>query len=242
MRKNKKILCISMIVLALSAIGSLTVGVFAAPSIKNLHGNQETAVIRETSTDGTNTAQVLSKLKIYTNEAVTEQYKSKGADGKTVSTPLSDIIDLGKGTISVTNTNGISIPDKICSVDEMISAYYENAGPENRSEPEIDLKKLDQLTYWQDFKYEETDFRVISGANVSLNNKTIELQNGMIVAEIDGGEITRSADIDDYVIIQIDAASGEVHYLTMKNYDAESGKFTIEFPCIGPYMITQIMD
>lgn len=63
----------------------------------------------------------------------------------------------------------------------------------------------------------------------------------MIIAKIDGDEIIRSADIKDYLIIQIDATSGEIHYLAMQDYDADTGKYTIEFPCVGPYIITQIM-
>ena len=27
----------------------------------------------------------------------------------------------------------------------------------------------------------------------------------------------------------------------MKDYDSLNGRFTVEFPCLGPYMITQVM-
>lgn len=151
------------------------------------------------------------------------------------------MIDLGAGTLTEVNQNGNAIPDDISTVEEMIDSYCASANVEKPADKKVDLSNLDQLTYWLDFKYETTDYRVIAGEKADKDGIETTLDNGMIIAKIDGGEIIRSADIKDYLIIQIDATSGEIHYLAMQDYDADTGKYTIEFPCVEPYIITQIM-
>lgn len=230
-------------ILALTFCITGTWHVLASPSISSLHDMKETTVIEPVSTDGTNTGEILAQTGIYTNEAVSDQYRHTDEQGELVETPLSEMIDTGAGTITETDQNGNAIPDEISTVEEMLGTYCAAAKVEKTGEEhtDIDLSQLDQLTYWLDFKYETTDYRVIAGENVTKDGKATVLDNGMIVAEIGGGEIIRSAAIDDYLIIQIDAATGKLHYLTMKDYDVTTGRYTVEFPCVGPYMVTQVM-
>ena len=219
-------------VLALTFCVAGTWHVLASPSISSLHDIKETTVIDPVSTDGTNTGEILANAGIYTNEAVSDQYRYTDDKGELVSTPLSEMIDTGAGTLTETNQNGNAIPDEISTVEEMLDTYCKAAKVEKPDTvtADIDLSQLDQLTYWLDFKYKTTDYRVIAGENVAGKGQTTVLDNGMIVAEINGGEIIRAADIADYLIIQIDGTTGELHYLTMKDYDVTTGRYTVEFP------------
>lgn len=217
--------------------------VLASPSITSLHDTKETTVIEPVSTDGTNTGEILAATGIYTNEAVSDQYKHTDEQGELAATPLSEMIDTGAGTITETDQNGNAIPDEISTVEDMLDTYCAAAKVDKTGEEhtDIDLSQLDQLTYWLDFKYKTTDYRVIAGENVTKDGKATVLDDGMVVAAIDGGEIIRAANMEDYLIIQIDATTGKLHYLTMKDYDVTTGRYTVEFPCVGPYMVTQVM-
>ena len=239
MKKTCKILISSTLVIIACVIISFSA--FASPSITSVHGEKESTNVSPASDDGTNTASILSKESIYTNQAVEKQYMVKDSDGNLSDTPLSSVIMLAAGKITETDANGKQIPDGITSVKQLIETYCQSAKVEKPSAVDVDLEKLDQLTYWLDFKYESTDYRVIAGEEKALDDKKVALDNGMTETEIAGGEILRSGRIEDFVIIQIDATTGEVHYLKMKEYDEKTGKYVVQFPCIGPYMVTQII-
>ena len=57
-----------------------------------------------------------------------------------------------------------------------------------------------------------------------------------------GGEILRAASIEDYVIVQVDPITKKIYFIKMKEYDEKTGNYVADFPCVGPYMITQIMN
>lgn len=238
--KNKMIRA----VIVTGLIGALSLQAYASLSISDLHGNQNELEISAVSgePDDTNTAEVLSQCDIYTNEAIVEQYKEEDEFGKLQDTPLSVMVEEASGAVAETGANGKSIVEEIPSVSEMIEAYCEAVQVENKQDAEIDLRSLDQLTYLLDFKYASTDYRVVAGERVTTLRDAVKLDNGMFSARLRGGEIIRSAQPEKYVIVQIDPQTNEVYYLTMKDYDEKTGDFTVEFPCVGPYMITQIMD
>lgn len=83
-----------------------------------------------------------------------------------------------------------------------------------------------------DFKYTSTDYRVIRGDEIKIENRTEILENGMIHVRLHGGEILRCCSKDDFVIIQVEPVT---------EYDEKTGDYAADFPCIGPYMITQII-
>lgn len=239
MRLSNKIAAFAC--LSITMIFCMTVSVCAAPSISNLHEKQEVTVSLE-STDGTNTAEVLSQVGIYTNEAISDQYKIKDENGNLIPTHMSDMIDAAADTLTKTDENGKSIVDSIPTVTEILSNISKKSIDEYEKEYGYNPDDLDQLTYMQDFKYITTDYRVIAGEKVTVKNSTKVLDNGMIRVSIKGSEILRSASIDQYVIIQVDPVTEKIYFFKMKEYDEKNGDYTADFPCVGPYMITQIME
>lgn len=151
---------------------------------------------------------------IYTSRALPEQY-----DAGTAS-----VIELAEQTFEEMGTNGHTIAQTIPSVEEI----FAGTRPVKASGAEDDLGALSQLTYMQDFKLESTGWRIVPREGLP----------DVIVATIDGGEVTRSARQEDFVIVQVDLTTGERYTLPMQAYDPETGVFVVEFPCVGPYMIT----
>lgn len=95
------------------------------------------------------------------------------------------------------------------------------------------LDDLEQLTILQDIKYtmngnhvQNTD--LIDGASIQQHEMHVEKY-----------EAIRFARNQDFVILQFDLENHCVYQLTMKDYDSHTGAFTVEFPCVGPFMITQ---
>lgn len=223
-------------------VASFVIYAYATDSIKDLH-DEANVTVNEVSTDGTNTAVILAETGIYTNRAIAEQYmKTNEETGELEDTKLSIMVKDAESEIDETGTNGTAIVDDIPSVEEVLKDMSPNGEINFGEESGYDLSKLDQLTYMLDFKYVTTHYRVIAGVKVEYKEESVVLDNGMIEATIDGGEIMRSAAKEQFVIIQVDSVTEEVHFLTMKDYNAENGDYTVDFPCTGPYMICQIMD
>lgn len=237
MRTRRKIaaaVCVSVMLIMCIAISA-----FASPSISDLHDNNQVTVSPE-STDGTNTASLLSQVEIYTNEAISDQYKVKDKDGNLVSTDLSNMIDTAAGTATETDENGKSIVESIPDVTDILANISDNTADEYEEEYGFNTENLDQITYMMDFKYTSSDYRVIAGKEITDEKKTLD--NGMIQVSVKGGEILRSASIDDFVIIQVDTVTKKIFFFKMKEYDEKTGNYVADFPCVGPYMITQVMD
>lgn len=83
-----------------------------------------------------------------------------------------------------------------------------------------------------DFKYISTDYRVIPGEEIKINNKTEILENGKIRASVNGGEILRCGSKDDFVIVQVDPAADKVYYFTMTEYDEKKETILRIFPAL----------
>lgn len=213
---------------------------FASPSISNLHDPKAVTISSE-STDGTNTASILSTVEIYTNEAISDQYKQKDESGNLVPTDMSNLIDTAAATATETDKNGKSIVESIPTVTDILANISEKTVDEYEEEYGFNPENLAQLTYMMDFKYTSTDYRVIAGEGIMLENETKTLDDGMIQASVKGSEILRSASIDDYVIIQVDTITKKIFFFKMKEYHEETGNYVADFPCTGPYMITQVM-
>lgn len=94
--------------------------------------------------------------------------------------------------------------------------------------PAVELSSLKQLTAMLDFKFEKTDMAI---TDAGVFEEPVEVG-------IKGGEITKGGSIDDFIILQLNPETNEVYVLTMKTYDPETGDFTVDFPCFGPYMVT----
>ena len=132
--------------------------------------------------------------------------------------------------------------ESIPTVEEILQQLDPEQKTNIQEEYGYDPAVLDQLTYMMDFKYVVTRKRVLAGEVVQTKTEAVLLDNGMIEAFIEGSEVTRSADKEDYLIIQADPVSEKIYVLQMKEYDWETGDFVVDFPCVGPYMITQIME
>lgn len=234
MNERKKIVFAGMIV-ALS-LGSMVV--CAKSSINDLHDQSMEKVLME-SPDGTNTAEVLSELGTFSSKAVVSQYYEKDASGKLVESDLSRMILASESVLTETGFNGTSVVDEIPTVSELIA--YIDPQLESVKEPEYDLNKLDQLTYMQDLKYLSTGYRVITGAEKAVDGKEIRIDDGMLEVTLHGGEIIRSAQLEDYVILLVNPHTKDYTFLKMKEYDSETGIYTVVFPYNGPFMVLQNM-
>ena len=247
MRFRHKI-CTFVCVCMIGVLG-ITMRVYATPSISDFHDRKpKTATqtnqvtVAPDSTDGTNTSGILSESGIYTSEAISDQYKEKDADGNLIETDMSKMIDTAANTIAETDENGKSVVDSIPSVTDILKYINPHNDVDYEKEYGYDPDQLDQLTYMLDFKYISSNFRVIAGEKVQVGNKTEVLENGMIRASVKGGEILRAASIEDYVIVQVDPITKKIYFIKMKEYDEKTGNYVADFPCVGPYMITQIMN
>ena len=240
MRSRKKT-AVALLVCVMSVL-CMAGKVCAAPSISGLHENKKEVTISPESTDGTNTASLLSQVGIYTNEAISDQYKIKDKDGNLIPTDMSNMIDMAASTVTETDENGKSIVDEIPTVTEILSNISQNTVDEFEKEYGYNPDNLDQLTYMMDFKYISTDYRVIAGKKVTIGNKAEVLDNGMVRASINGGEILRASDKENFLIIQVDPVTKKLYFFQMKEYDEKTGYYIADFPCVGPYMITQIME
>ena len=215
--------------------------IFASPSISDLQ-EQQNLIVSPESTDGTNTADILSQTEIYTDRANSDEYKKRDEQGNLEDTNLSSAIDLAAKSFTEINENGKSVVEEIPSVNEILQQLDPEQKTDLQEEYGCDPEMLDQLTYMMDFKYVVTRKRVIAGEEVQTETKAVVLDNGMIEASIVGGEVIRSAQKEDYLLIQADPISEKVYVLEMKEYDPQTGDFVVDFPCVCPYMITQIMD
>lgn len=175
----------------------IAVSAFASPSISNLHDRKE-IIISPESTDGTNTASFLSRVEIYTNEAISDQYKMKDENGNLVPTNISNMIDAAASTVTASDENGKSIVESIPAVTDILANISEYTAEKYEEKYGFNPEKLDQLTYMMDFKYTATDYRVIAGE--------------------------------------------KIFFFKMKEYDEKTGNYVADFPCVGPYMITQVMN
>lgn len=240
MRKRKKIIAIAAGLTATVAV--MPRDVYASPSISAFHSmqNKDVVSLSSESTDETNTAALLSQTEIYTNQAISDQYKEKDENGELRPTEMSELIDTAASTITETNENGKSIVEAIPDVSEILSNISQQSPQEYEKEFGYDPDELDQLTYMMDFKYVSTDYRVIAGEELAIENRKEVLDNGMICASVNGNEILRSASKEDFVIIQVDPVTHKVYFFEMATYDEKTGMYSVDFPCIGPYMITQI--
>ena len=215
--------------------------VTASPSISDLHG-QHNMTVSPGSTDATNTAEVLSQIDIYTDLANSNEYKYRDEQGNLKDTNLSLGIELAAKSLKEKNENGKSVVESIPTVEEILQQLDPEQKTNIQEEYGYDPAVLDQLTYMMDFKYVVTRKRVLAGEVVQTKTEAVLLDNGMIEAFIEGSEVTRSADKEDYLVIQADPVSEKIYVLQMKEYDWETGDFVVDFPCVGPYMITQIME
>lgn len=211
--------------------------VYASPSISDLHKTQK-VTISETSTDGTNTAAILSEMGIYTDRAISDQYKVRDENGNLVATKVSNMIDTAEATVRESGNNGKAVAEAIPTVKEILQAVTDKPEVQLQKELGISIDELYQLTLMQDFKYEDSNYRVIAGEAV---NRTETLDDGMIEVSFKGTEITKGCNIEDFVIIQVNPKTNKIHYLKMKEYDEKTGNHVIAFPCVGPYMITTVV-
>ena len=193
-----------------------TVSAFAAPRISALE-DPKTVEINTESLSEEITAE-LAGDKIYTSRAVTEQYDDE----------MSSVIELAEQTFEETGDNGRAVEQSIPSVEQIFANI---PGPARESKDWVDLSSLKQLTYMQDFKRESTDWRVVTSETLS---QVIELT-------ISDSEVVKSGRKEDFVIIQVNPETKQFVCLQMKEYNPETGTFTVDFPSFGPYMIAQIM-
>lgn len=193
-----------------------TVSAFAAPSISALE-DPKTVEISTESLSEEITAE-LAGDKIYTSRAVTEQYDDE----------MSSVIELAEQTFEETGDNGRAVEQSIPSVEQIFANI---PGPARESKDWVDLSSLKQLTYMQDFKRESTDWRVVTNGTLSQ----------VIEVTISDSEVVKSGRKEDFVIIQVNPETKQFVCLQMKEYNPETGTFTVDFPSFGPYMIAQIM-
>lgn len=241
MKLYKKFVAVmTILVLAVILIAST---VYANISISDLHDSiekKELSILSD-DTDVLNTSSILSQLDIYTNQAISDQYKVVDEKGSLLPTKMSDLIDAASVTVKEKDENGKSIVEPIPTVSEILSIIDPRPLEEYETEFGYHPDDLNQLTYMLDFKYTSTDYRVIRGDEIKIENRTEILENGMIHIRLHGGEILRCCSKDDFVIIQVEPVTEKVYLFSMTEYDEKTGDYEADFPCIGPYMITQII-
>lgn len=212
-------------------LGALPVS--ASPSIDNLQADsQQTVSVLD---DGESpAARALTRTEIYCSQAQVEQYLEKDAQGNTVETKMSQMIAASRSVTEETGSNGRAISDEIPTVRQLVELLGQ---PE---QTEYDLDRLEQLTYMMDLKYSLTGQRIAVGSRVP--GKAFRMRDGKIILTVDGGEVLRSGNIQDFVIFLADDRGENSCFLKMKEYDSETGVYTVELPYIGSFMVMQIMD
>lgn len=212
-------------------LGALPVS--ASPSIDNLQADsQQTVSVLD---DGESpAARALTRTEIYCSQAQVEQYLEKDAQGNTVETKMSQMIAASRSVTEETGSNGRAISDEIPTVRQLVEFLGQ---PE---QTEYDLDRLEQLTYMMDLKYSLTGQRIAVGSR--LPGKAFRMRDGKITLTVDGGEVLRSGNIQDFVIFLADDRGENSCFLKMKEYDSETGVYTVELPYIGSFMVMQIMD
>lgn len=212
-------------------LGALPVS--ASPSIDNLQADsRQTASVLD---DGESpAARALTRTEVYCSQAQVEQYLEKDAQGNTVETKMSQMIAASRSVTEETGSNGRSVPDEIPTVRELVELLGQ---PE---QTEYDLDRLEQLTYMMDLKYSLTGQRIAVGSRVP--GKAFRMRDGKFTLTVDGGEVLRSGNIQDFVIFLADDRGENSCFLKMKEYDSETGVYTVELPYIGSFMVMQIMD
>lgn len=212
-------------------LGALPVS--ASPSIDNLQADsQQTVSVWD---DGESpAARALTRTEIYCSQARVEQYLEKDAQGNTVETKMSQMIAASRSVTEETGSNGRAISDEIPTVRQLVELLGQ---PE---QTEYDLDRLEQLTYMMDLKYSLTGQRIAVGSRVP--GKAFRMRDGKITLTVDGGEVLRSGNIQDFVIFLADDRGENSCFLKMKEYDSETGVYTVELPYIGSFMVMQIMD
>lgn len=245
--QNQNVLCkyrslkaAAAVVFLITAMMVSALVVYASPSISDLHKTQK-VTISAMSTDGTNTAEILSEMGIYTDRAISDQYKVRDENGNLVATKVSDMIDTAEATVRETGNNGKAVAEAIPTVKEILQAVTAKPEAQLKKELGLSIEDLYQLTLMQDFKYEETHYRVVAGEVVNVGNSTEKLDDGMIEVSFKGTEITRAWNIEDFVVVQVNPKTNKIYYLKMKEYDEKTGNHVIAFPCVGPYMITTVV-
>lgn len=217
-----------------------TIAAYASPSISDLHKTSNITISAK-STDGTNTAAILSEMGIYTDRAISDQYKTTDENGNKVETKVSKTIDSAEVTVRETGNNGKAVAESVPTVKEILQNLTDKPGAKLKKELKISIENLYQLTSMRDFKYKETHYRVITDEIVSTGSEKVKLDNGMIEVSFKGTEITKSSNPEDFVVVQVNPENNRIHYLRMKEYDEKTGDYIIAFPCIGPYMLTTII-
>ena len=212
-------------------LGALPVS--ASPSIDNLQADsQQTVSVLD---DGESpAARALTRTEVYCSQAQVEQYLEKDAQGNTVETKMSQMIAASRSVTEETGSNGRAISDEIPTVRQLVELLGQ---PE---QTEYDLDRLEQLTYMMDLKYSLTGQRIAVGSRVP--GKAFRMRDGKITLTVDGGEVLRSGNIQDFVIFLADDRGENSCFLKMKEYDSETGVYTVELPYIGSFMVMQIMD
>ena len=97
------------------------------------------------------------------------------------------------------------------------------------------------MTYMMDLKYITIQYWVIAGAQANLHGQSVLLENGSIEVTLEGGEVIRSGNIEDYVIFLVSPQTNAYAFLKMKTYDSETGVYAVDFPFVGSFMVMQIM-
>ena len=228
MRKKNIVLGALVIALCLGAVPAS-----AAPSIDDLHTDFPQTVTVQPD-DGSAAAQALSRTEIYCAQALPEQYMEKDAQGNPVDTALSKMIAASCSVTGETGGNGRSIPDEIPTVRQLVEMLGQT------DQAEYGLDRLEQLTYMMDLKYVLTGQRVVAGGTIP--GQAIRMRDGRIRLTMDGGEVLRAGKIEDFVILLASQEEQDYCFLTMKEYDADTGIYTVEFPYIGSFMVMQIME
>ena len=214
---------------------------FATPSINDLHGEKSEQTV-VAPLDDSKLAEVLEESGVYTSQAVASQYSETDEAGNTRETELSALIAASESAMRETGLNGKSIVDGIPTVRELVQVIDPEVEKTDGKTGEYDLNKLDQLTYMMDLKYITTQYRVVTGVHANLHGQSVLLEDGSIEVTLEGGEVIRSGNIDDYVILLVNPQTNEYTFLKMKTYDSETGVYTVDFPFIGPFMVMQIME
>lgn len=104
-------------------------------------------------------------------------------------------IVLCMGTASALAAPSISELEQPKTAEINVDALHDDALSELETDivqVDVDLSRLKQLTYMQDFKRESTGWRISYTAG----------QSRVIEGSIDGGEVTKAGKIEDFVIIQ----------------------------------------
>ena len=173
----------------------------------------EVTVEPQDVTVSTETAQIIPEgKKLIVTEAKTENYESKEA---------AEVVDK------------LNDPQEVITTKEILKILKVDTNQEIKTESGtvINPEEYEPITKF-------ADLVISDGTTVEYD---INGEVKAVKATIEVEALKDVEDIKNILLMQIDPKTGDVYFIEIdeKNYVPETGKITVEFPCLGPFTVME---